>query len=113
LFNLKEITPDVKCTLFEDNIGAETLAKSPKMNPRTKHIAIKYHHFREAVEKGYLNITRVATDKQLADILTKPVPLTTLEPLRKEVMGWLSMFKLSSQNCTQEYEILCHYASIH
>lgn len=33
LFNLKEITPDVKCTLFEDNIGAETLAKSPKMNP--------------------------------------------------------------------------------
>jgi hypothetical protein len=112
LFNLKQITPDVKCTLFEDNIGAETLAKSPKMNPRTKHIAIKYHHFREAVEKGYLNITRVATDKQLADILTKPVPLTTLEPLRKEVMGWLSMFKQSSQNYTQEYEILCHYASI-
>jgi hypothetical protein len=45
------------------------------MNPRTKHIAVKYHHFREAaVSQGYLNITRVATDKQLADILlTKPV----------------------------------------
>ena len=112
LFNLKEITPDVKCTLFEDNIGAETLAKSPKMNPRTKHIAIKYHHFREAVDQGYLKITRVATDKQLADILTKPVPLTTLEPLRREIMGWLAMYRKSAQEYTQEYGILCHLAAI-
>jgi hypothetical protein len=83
------------------------------MNPRTKHIAVKYHHFREAVSQGYLNITRVATDRQLADILTKPVPLTTLEPLRKEIMGWLSMFRESAQQCSfQDYEILCNCASI-
>jgi hypothetical protein len=82
------------------------------MNPRTKHIAVKYHHFREAVNQGYLIITRVATDRQLADILTKPVPLTTLEPLQKEIMGWLAMFRQLTQNNTQEYEILCNYASI-
>ena len=58
---------------------------------------------RDAVDQGYLKITRVATDKQLADILTKPVPLTTLEPLRLEVMGWLAMFKQSAQDYTQEY----------
>jgi hypothetical protein len=52
------------------------------MNPQTKHIiAIIYYCFRDAVEKGYLKITWVATDKQLADILTTPVPLSTLEPL--------------------------------
>jgi hypothetical protein len=26
LFNLKRITPDVKCTLFKDNVGSEMLA---------------------------------------------------------------------------------------
>jgi hypothetical protein len=33
--------------LFADNTGASELAKAPKMPPRTKHIALKYHHFRE------------------------------------------------------------------
>jgi hypothetical protein len=46
--------PNIHCTIFEDNMGAETLAKAPKMNPRTKHIAIKYHFFREAVRKNIL-----------------------------------------------------------
>jgi hypothetical protein len=29
---------------YEDNSGAYELAKAPKMRPRTKHIALKYHH---------------------------------------------------------------------
>ena len=66
-------TPIVRCELFEDNRGAETLANAPKMNARTKHIAIKYHHFKEAVKAKYLQIKRVDTKDQLADILTKPV----------------------------------------
>ena len=32
-------------TVFEDNNGAIALATAPKMNARTKHIAVKYHHF--------------------------------------------------------------------
>ena len=43
----KEITPNVHCKLFEDNNGALELAKAPRYRPRTKHIAVKYHHFRE------------------------------------------------------------------
>lgn len=35
------------CTLFEDNNGSLELAKAPRYRPRTKHIAVKYHHFRE------------------------------------------------------------------
>ncbi len=62
--------PTIHCTLFEDNVGAETLAKAPKMNARTKHIALKYHHFRSAVKQKILRITRVETKDQQADILT-------------------------------------------
>ena len=90
--NIGTITPTVQCELFEDNKGAETLANSPKMNARTKHIAIKYHHFREAVKKKILQIKRVDTKEQLADILTKPVDRLTLQHLRKGIMGWVCMF---------------------
>ena len=43
--------PAVRSTLFEDNSGALELAHSPKMRPRTKHINIKYHHFRDHVRR--------------------------------------------------------------
>jgi len=36
-------------TIFEDNNSALVLASSPKMMPRSKHIAIKYHFFREVI----------------------------------------------------------------
>ena len=104
--------PIIHWTLFEDNVGVETLAKAPKMNARTKHISIKYHFFREAVKNGILHITRVETKKQLADIFTKPTPLTTLEPLRKEIMGWLTMFKRGSNESSDKHKVVCHLTSI-
>ena len=49
-----ETAPEIElhCTLFEDNNGALELATKPRYRPQTKHIAIKYHHFREKVQKG-------------------------------------------------------------
>ena len=97
------VTPIVRCELFEDNKGAETLANAPKMNARTKHIAIKYHHFREAVKAKYLQIKRVDTKEQLADILTKPVDRITLQHLRKGIMGWVCMFKRKFNGKERDY----------
>jgi hypothetical protein len=48
--------PKIRCTVFEDNSGAIEIAKVPKMRPRTKHLNIKYHHFREEVKKGNISI---------------------------------------------------------
>lgn len=90
-FKLPQITPTMRCNIFEDNMGAEALAKSPKMRPRTKHIAVKYHHFREAVKDKKIQIMRVHTEDQLADIFTKPVPLAILTKLRKEIQGWAAI----------------------
>eukprot|EP00957_Ditylum_brightwellii_P150093 11430392-Ditylum_brightwellii.AAC.1 len=42
--------PDIKCTAFEDNKGAEELAKVTKNRPITTCIAVKYHHFRQAAK---------------------------------------------------------------
>ena len=52
--NIELKCPSVKCKLFEDNNGAIELAKAPKILPRTKHTALKYHHFIEQVWKGLI-----------------------------------------------------------
>jgi hypothetical protein len=78
----------VHCKVFEDNEGAIEIAKVPKMRPRTKHLNIKYHHFREEVKKGTVSIYHVATGEQMADMLTKPLDETLFLKHRKKMMGW-------------------------
>jgi hypothetical protein len=39
--------PNVHCKVFEDNAACIELAKTQKMRPRTKHLAVHLHHFRE------------------------------------------------------------------
>jgi hypothetical protein len=43
-------------TIFEDNKGCVELANAPKMRPRTKHIALQYHHFHSHVASGDIKI---------------------------------------------------------
>jgi Reverse transcriptase (RNA-dependent DNA polymerase) len=45
--------------VFEDNNGALQLARAPRMTPRTKHYGIKYHFFRNHVEKGDIKLYKV------------------------------------------------------
>lgn len=81
-------TPRIHCKAFEDNSGALEMATVHKMRPRTKHLNIKYHHFREAVDNGEVSVHRVDTTEQVADIFTKPLGLDTFEYLREKLMGW-------------------------
>ena len=60
----------------------------PKMNPRSKHIAIKYHFFREHVFNGTVDIEKIDTSNQKADIFTKGLRLEIFEHVRELLMGW-------------------------
>ena len=59
--------------IFEDNQGAIAIAKNPVSHSRTKHIDIKYHYVREAVQSGIVNLKYCPTEEMIADILTKPL----------------------------------------
>ncbi len=63
--------PHMYCKVFEDNSGALELARLPKLDPRTKHINVCYHHFCKHVRKGLIKIFPVDTKDQIADPLTK------------------------------------------
>jgi hypothetical protein len=80
--------PTVHCTVFEDNSGALEMARLPKMRPRTKHLCVRLHHFRERVRNGSITIQHVASELQIADMLTKPQPETLFVTQREMVLQW-------------------------
>ena len=80
--------PTFHCKIWEDNQSTITMATTQKFTPRTKHIALKYHHFRKWVDSKDIEISYVRTEDQQADILTKPVRPDLFFPLRHMLMGW-------------------------
>ena len=80
--------PSAKCKVFEDNNGAIELAKASKILPRTKHFALKYHHFREHVQKGLIEINLIDTLEQVSNIFIKALPFPIFNYLREKMMGW-------------------------
>jgi len=60
--------------MYEDNQGCNKLAASEKMNARTKHTDIRYHHLRHLVDHGVVKFAYCETDRMVADALTKPLP---------------------------------------
>ena len=87
-FPIRSTVPKMHCKVFEDNSGALEMATTHKYRPRTKHLNVKLHHFRDYVTRKEISIHPIDTSNQLADYLTKAVNQQILEKLRYEVMGW-------------------------
>ena len=63
----------INTTVFEDNQGCLTLAnlEPPRMTPRSKYYALKYHWFRTQLKPNNIIIHAIDTTSQLTDIFTK------------------------------------------
>ena len=72
--------------IMEDNQSVIAIARNPILHARTKHIDIRYHYVREAVQVGIISLSYCPTDEMVADLLTKGLPKGRFETLRK-VMG--------------------------
>ena len=57
-------TAVIKSTFFVDNNGEITTSNAVNMNPRTKHIGVKYHFFKHHCGK-VIGITLVKVDTLL------------------------------------------------
>jgi len=73
--------------IYEDNEACATIANPKSYTRRSRHIDVRFHFTREAVENGIIAISMVSTDDQLADLLTKNLPAPRLSKLRSAVMG--------------------------
>ena len=64
--------------IYCDNLSSIQLAKNPIFHARTKHIEVHYHFVREHVLSSEVELQYVPTDRQIADIFTKPLGLDKL-----------------------------------
>ena len=79
----------IKSTVFEDNNGAISTANAVKMTPRTKHIAVKYFFFKSHIGEGTgIELVKVDTLLQKADIFTKGMAPEKFVTMRKLLCGW-------------------------
>jgi hypothetical protein len=74
-----------KVPLLCDNESAIKLANNLVNHSRTKHIDIRQHFLRDHEVKGDIALSHVGTDKQIADIFTKPLDELRFCALRSEL----------------------------
>lgn len=59
--------------LLSDGTSSAIIATNPMLHPKTKHIEIDFHFFRDKVERKKVEIAFVSSNDQTADIITKPL----------------------------------------
>jgi len=74
--------------LFEDNALCIALTTTDQFHPCTKHIGIKWCHFKAQVHNRVIWITKVNANYNWADIFIKPLIHQKHKSLRKLPMGW-------------------------
>ena len=82
--NLKFVSSS---TVYEDNNRSIVVATSPRMNSTLKHIAVKYHWFRQHVGKEFV-IRKIESENQKADIFTNVLQGLIFVRIRKLICGW-------------------------
>ena len=63
--------------IYNDNQGAGKLAENPVHHSRSKHIDVKHHFIRQVLKEHPVDLTYLPTEKMLADVLTKGLPVTS------------------------------------
>ena len=87
---LKQLLADLntapkKIEILEDNQSAIAMANNSAGHKRTKHIDIKHHFIREAVQIGTITLSYCPTANMLADVFTKQLPKTQFVNLRRRL----------------------------
>ena len=69
-----EVNHDTSPILLNcDNQSAFCIVENGVINSRTKHFDIRHHFIKDQIEARVIRVQHVNTEKQAADILTKPL----------------------------------------
>ena len=79
-----------RTTVHEDNEGCLTLAKLEpgRDTPRSKHYAVRLHWFRSHLKPNEIEVEKIHTTLQRADILTKGLRPQPFQSIRELTCGW-------------------------
>jgi len=65
--------------IFCDSQSAIALSKNNVHHERTKHIDVKFHFIREIIADGKVEVSKISTEKNPADIFTKVLPVNKFQ----------------------------------
>ena len=94
LFGEKLETTIIHC----DNRSCIKLTENPVFHDRSKHIDLKYHYIRDMVHRNVIKLKYIATDDQVADILTKSLQLAKFALFRGK-LGVAKNASLAKREC--------------
>jgi hypothetical protein len=75
-----------RAPLMCDNTSIISLVKNPIFHKRMRHLERRHHFLRDHVENGDIKMRYIDTEKQLADIFTKPLYSSRFADLWGELM---------------------------
>ncbi|GKA02564.1 putative ribonuclease H-like domain-containing protein [Tanacetum coccineum] len=67
--------------IFIDNNNTICIIKNPVFHSKTKHIEIRHHFIRDCNEKKLIQMVKIHTDKNVADLLTKAFDVSRFQYL--------------------------------
>jgi len=76
----------LQMNVFCDNQGVVLNTSVPSSTLKKKHNAIAYHRVREAVAANTIRVTKVSSEKNVADLLTKPLPGPKLHAFAQKIL---------------------------
>jgi hypothetical protein len=71
--------------IMRDNTSAISVVKNSVFHKRMRHIERRHHFLRDHVEKRDIEMRYIDTERQLADIFTKPLDASHFVALRREI----------------------------
>lgn len=72
--------------LLIDNQSAVAYCRTGGSMTRTRHVNIRYHFVRDSVESGEVDLDWIPTERQLADIMTKPLERAAFTRIVSQLM---------------------------
>ena len=81
LFDAEIYVTDILC----DNQSCIKMIENTVFHAKSKHIEVRYHFIRDMVQKGSKNLKYVPTEKQVEDVLTKPLAHVNFEYFRDKL----------------------------
>jgi hypothetical protein len=75
-----------RVSLMCDNISAISVTKNSVFHKNMRHVESRHNFLRDHVEKGDIEMRYIDTERQLADIFTKPLDSSRFADLRGGLM---------------------------
>jgi hypothetical protein len=84
LAGLFHLNLEVTC-IFCENQSCIKLSEKPVFHDKSKQVEIKFHYIQYLVKNGVVKLHYIGTNKQIADVLTKPLSKVEFEYFRDKL----------------------------